>query len=345
MIRLETITTLITSIAISFIVTYITVPIFNKYMQAAGIMGTDIMKKNGNPVADMGGPGVITGLLSGIFFYIAISILFPPRIPGLVYILASLNTILIISPIGIFDVLTSLMKQREGSGIFEKIKRRGIPGWLYFFLPLPAAVPLTAVNAGISKMTLPFIGRIELGIIYPLVIIPIAVICCSNATNFLAGFNGLEAGMGFIAHIFLGLYAYLNDQMPAAAIAFVFAAALLAFLKYNWYPALVFPGDLNYTIGAVYASVTIIGNLEKFAVLCFIPWILEAILKALSKFKAESYGILQEDGTVKPRKNEIRGLTHIVMKLKSFKEYQVTQILILFELIVCVVAFIVVKFI
>jgi hypothetical protein len=73
--------------------------------------------------------------------------------------------------------------------------------------------------------------------------------------------------------------------------------------------------------------------------------IFEAILKALSKFKAESYGILQEDGTVKPRKNEIRGLTHIVMKLKSFKEYQVTQILILFELIVCVVAFIVVRFI
>jgi UDP-N-acetylglucosamine--dolichyl-phosphate N-acetylglucosaminephosphotransferase len=155
----------------------------------------------------------------------------------------------------------------------------------------------------------------------------------------------LEAGMGFVAHIFLGLYAYLNNQIPASVIAFVFAAALLAFLKYNWYPALVFPGDLNYTIGAVYASVTIIGNLEKFAILCFIPWIIEAILKALSKFKAESYGILQEDGIVKPRKNEIRGLTHIVMKLGNLREYQVTQILISFELIVCVIAFLVVRYI
>jgi UDP-N-acetylglucosamine--dolichyl-phosphate N-acetylglucosaminephosphotransferase len=314
-------------------------------MLAIGIIGTDIMKKDKVPIADMGGPGVVVGFLSGVFFYIAMNILFPPRIHGLVYILASLNTILIITLIGVFDVLTSLMKQREGIGVFEKLKRRGIPGWLYFFLPLPAAIPLVAVNAGISKMTLPFLGRIELGIMYPLVLIPIAVICCSNATNFLAGFNGLEAGMGFVAHFFLGLYAYSNDQILASTIALVFSGSLLAFLKYNWYPAKVFPGDLNYTIGAVYASVTVIGNLEKFAILCFLPWILEAFLKILSRFEAESYGILQTDGTVKPREEKVRSLTHLVMKNGSFKEYHVTQILIFFELVVCVVAFMIVEFI
>jgi UDP-N-acetylglucosamine--dolichyl-phosphate N-acetylglucosaminephosphotransferase len=314
-------------------------------MHATGIVGIDIMKKDKRPVADMGGPGVIVGLLSGIFFYIAIGILFPPRIHGLVYLLAALNTVLIITLIGIFDVLTGLMKQKEGNGIFEKLKRKGIPGWLYFLLPLPAAVPLVAVNAGVSKMTLPFFGRIELGIFFPLILIPIAVLCCSNATNFLAGFNGLESGMGLIAHAFLGIYAFQKGQIHAATISLVFTGALIAFIKYNWYPAKVFPGDLNYTIGAVYASVTVIGNLEKFAILCFSPWIIEAFLKGLSKFKAESYGIIQEDETLKPRDKKIRGLTHLVMKLGNFKEYQVTQILMIFELIICIISTFVVDYI
>jgi UDP-N-acetylglucosamine--dolichyl-phosphate N-acetylglucosaminephosphotransferase len=333
------------SVAISFTTTYIAVPVFNKYMHATRIVGIDIMKKDKRPVADMGGPGVIVGLLCGTFFYIATGILFPPRIHGLVYLLAALNTILIITLIGIFDVLTSLMKQKEGNGVFEALKRKGIPGWLYFFVPLPAAAPLVVVNAGVSKMTLPFIGRIDLGILYPLILIPIAVLCCSNATNFLAGFNGLESGMGLIAHVFLGIYAFQNGQIHAATISLVFSGALLAFIKYNWYPAKVFPGDLNYTIGAVYASVTVIGNLEKFAILCFSPWIIEAFLKGLSKFKAESYGIIQEDGTLKPRDNKIRSLTHLVMKLGNFKEYQVTQILMIFELIICVISTLVINYI
>ena len=128
-------------------------------------------------------------------------------------------------------------------------------------------------------------------------------------------------------------------------IALCFAFALLAFIKYNWYPAKVFPGDLNYTIGAVYTSVTVIGNMEKFAILCFIPYIVEAFLKALSKFEAESYGLLQNDGTVKPRGNKIRSLTHLAMRLGNFTEAQVTTILIAFEILVCAISFLLIGYI
>jgi len=337
--------TLIMAILISFASSYLTTPIFIRFMHSAGIVGRDIMKESKKPVADMGGPGVVFGLLSGVFFYIAIEIFIPPRLPGLLYILASLNTILIVTLIGIFDVLTSLMKQPEGGGVFEKLKRRGIPAWAYFFLPLPAAVPLVAVNAGVSHISLPFAGRVELGVFFPLVLIPVALLCCSNATNFLAGFNGLEAGMGLILHFSLGAYAYSKGQTNAALIAFTFAASLLAFLRYNWYPAKVFPGDLNYTIGAVSVCVAVVGNMEKFAILCFIPWIIEAFLKASSRFEAESFGVLLEDGTVKPREEGVKGLTHLVMSLGDFKEWQVTSILIVFETLICAAAFLVVPYI
>ena len=314
-------------------------------MQAAGIVGTDVMKKDKKLVADMGGPGVISGFLMGVFFFIGLEIFIPPRLTGLVYILASLCTVLIITLIGIFDTLTALFKNREGRGEFEQYKKVGIPRWLYFFIPIPAAVPLVAVNAGVSKLTLPFLGRMDLGLVYPLLLIPLAILCCSNATNFLAGFNGLEAGMGFILHLSLGLYAYSQGQFNAALIALTFAFSLLAFLRYNWYPASVFPGDLNYTIGAVYASVTIIGNMEKFAILCFTPYIIEAVLKASSRFEAESYGIIQVDGTVKSRETKIQGLTHLVMSRGNFTESQVTMILIIFEVIVCALSFLVINII
>ncbi len=85
--------------------------------------------------------------------------------------------------------------------------------------------------------------------------------------------------------------------------------------------------------------------MEKFAILCFTPWILEALLKALSGFKAENFGILQADGAVKPREQKIRSLTHLVMRSGRFTEKQVSTILILFEVVVCVCAFAIIRFI
>jgi len=336
---------LIAAIALSFALSYLSIPIFNRFMIAAGIVGRDIMKRGGELIPDMGGPGVITGFFSGIFIFIGLEVFALKNSTDLTNILASLNTVLIITLIGIFDVLTTLMRQKEGLGIFERMKRRGIPSWFYFFIPLPAAVPLMAVYAGVTHMSLPFIGRVELGVIYPLMLVPLAVLCCSNATNFLAGFNGLEAGMGLVLHLSLGLFALVSNKLPAAAIALVFAAALASFLRYNWYPGKVFPGDLNYTIGAVCACVTVLGNMEKFAILCFTPWIFEAVLKALSGFKAENFGILQEDGSVKPREPKVRSLTHLIMKSGHFTEKQVTTILIGFEVVVCLFAFAIIRFI
>lgn len=327
---------------LSFASTYFSMPYFIRFMVAAGIVGRDVMKPGRPRVADMGGPGVVFGLLAGVFFYIGVETFLFGGFPGLIYILAAVCTILIITLIGMFDVLTGLMKEREGLGLFERLKRKGIPDWVYYLAPIPAAVPLMAVNAGVSSMALPIFGRVELGWVYPLVLVPLAILCCSNATNFLAGFNGLEAGMGFVLHISLGLYATLHGEYAAAAVSLPLASSLLAFLRYNWYPARVFPGDLTYTVGAAAASVAILGNMERFAVLCFTPWILEAFLKLRSRFKAESFGILMEDGTLKPAQGGIYSLTHLVMRLGGFKEWEVSLILISVEAATCILSFILV---
>ena len=122
---------------LSFFFAFAFIPYFIRFSRAVGIVGRDIMKRDQPVVADMGGPGVILGFLTGVFFYISMEVFLFEGLPELIDILASIGTILIITLIGIFDVLTSLMKQREGPGIFERLKRKGIPQWLYFLIVLP----------------------------------------------------------------------------------------------------------------------------------------------------------------------------------------------------------------
>ena len=78
-------------------------------------------------------------------------------------------------------------------------------------------------------------------LIYPLVLVPIGVVGAANMVNMLAGFNGMETGMGIIYMGSLGLYAYFNGRQVAALIALVTLAALLGFYYYNRFPAKILP--------------------------------------------------------------------------------------------------------
>ena len=314
---------------IAFIVTYLITPTFIKILKLEGIVGRDQMKPKKPLIPEMGAPPIVFGFIAGIFAYIAAQtfIIKSLDLQQLVSLMAAILTILMIAFIGMLDELTTLMKKKD-TGKFKEYKRLGLKKWIQVVLPFSAAFPLMAIAAGVTTITVPFIGSINIGIIYPLVLVPIAIVGATNATNMLAGFNGLQAGLGIVLCSFLGVFAYLQNSYGAALIAFVFVAVLLAFLKYNWYPAKIFPGGLDYVVGAAIASIAIIGNIEKFAVLCFVPWFLELILKARSKFKAESFGVLQKDGTLKAPYKKSYSLLHVIMKLGRFNEWQVSAILI-----------------
>jgi UDP-N-acetylglucosamine--dolichyl-phosphate N-acetylglucosaminephosphotransferase len=105
----------------------------------------------------------------------------------------------------------------------------------------------------------------------------------------LAGYNGLEAGLGIIILSVMGFVAWQSGLGWVSMLAFCMVFALIAFLKYNWYPAKIFPGDtLTYSVGALIACVAILGNMERIAIILFVPYFITFILKARSRFKAES---------------------------------------------------------
>ena len=198
--------------------------------------------------------------------------------------------------IGVFDDLIS-MKQ-----------------WIKALIPVFAALPLMALKEGYSMMRIPFIGLIEFGIFYPLILVPLGITGAANAVNMLAGFNGLEVGMGVVAIGALAVIAYLIGETTALIILLAALGALVAALYYNWFPAKILVGDVGtLTIGAVVASAVIVGNYETAGVIIIIPYVVDFLIKAKNRFPY-SFGIYRDGKLYCPNGRAV-GLAQLIMKV------------------------------
>jgi UDP-N-acetylglucosamine--dolichyl-phosphate N-acetylglucosaminephosphotransferase len=196
------------------------------------------------------------------------------------------------------------------------------------------------VTAGHTEMALPFLGSVEFGIVYTLVLIPIGVMAASNLVNLLAGFNGLEAGTGAVAGAALFWVAYTTGASEAAFISVALVAACAAFLVFNFYPARIFPGNAaTYMIGALIAAIAIIGNMERVAVIALAPQIVEFFLKAKGWFKAENFGRLGRDGRLS-YEGQTQSLSHLLMKTFRPTEKQLVLMLLAIQAVFAAIAII-----
>src|SRR3989344_3052078 len=183
---------LLAAVLVSFIGTYFITPKFILFLEKIGLVGIDQQKPTKPKIAEMGGPAILFGFLGGIFFFLWLRIFLFGGFDQLIEILAGILTILIITLVGMFDDLGGLIKLRAREFTGNE-KRIGLKQWQKPLLTFVAAIPLMATMSGVSEMAVPFVGRVDFGIFYPLIFIPIGIVGASNATNMLAGINGLEA--------------------------------------------------------------------------------------------------------------------------------------------------------
>jgi UDP-N-acetylglucosamine--dolichyl-phosphate N-acetylglucosaminephosphotransferase len=321
--------TLIFSFFFSLITSLVLTKSLIPFFERNNIIALDLHKKKKPRIANSGGIAVSLSAMIGVMFFVGVQTFVFKAAGMMVFLFASILTILLITLVGFFDDLNSsdvVMGTRK--------IRKGLKKWQKPLLTLPAAIPLMAVSAGETTMTIPLFGSVNFGIFYPLILIPLGVVGAANAINLLGGFNGSEAGMGIVYCFSLGLYALLSNELVSAAIFFSTTGALIGFLKFNWYPARILSGDsLTYCLGAVVASGVIIGNMEKAGIIVMLPFIIEFLLKLGSKFKASCLGKLRRDGKLDPPYGKkIYSWTHIIMNLGKLTEKQVTVILILVQL-------------
>jgi UDP-N-acetylglucosamine--dolichyl-phosphate N-acetylglucosaminephosphotransferase len=297
-----------------------------KFLYSARIVGLDLQKRNKPKLPTSGGICVAFGVLAGLLSYIGIKTFFYGLQTEVTYLLAVVSSVLITMFIGLLDdigVKSKPVKTKEGKDI-----RFGLPQWVKPLITFPAAIPLMVVMAGDTTMSIPFFGNINFGIFYPLILIPLGFVGASNVVNMLGGFNGSEAGMGIVYMLSLGLYALLHGSIGSIIFLISFAS-LLGFIKFNWYPAKILPGDsLTYLLGSLVASGVIVGDMEKTGVIVLFPFIIEFFLKARAKFKASCLGKLRKDGKLDPPYGrKIYSLTHLILQFHP-TEKQVTLTLI-----------------
>ena len=322
---------LIVPIAISFFITLFLIPNWMKRAERAKLTGKDIHKLNSEDVAEAGGVTIISGFALGLLAYVAINTFVFKSYLNFIKIFSLLSCILLIGFIAFTD---DILGWKIGLG-----KRNRI------LLVAFASIPLIVINAGKSTIALPFLGILDLGLIYPIVLIPIGIVGATTTYNFLAGYNGLEAGLGILLLSALAIVSYFTGSSWLSVIALCMIASLLAFLIFNFSPAKIFPGDsLTYPVGGLIAVMAILGNFEKIAVFFFIPVILEFFLKARGKFVKESFGVLREDGGLNLRYEKIYSLNHLAIYLMNKKGIKPTEIRVVlsvwaFQLLIILIGF------
>ncbi len=317
----------------SFFVTLFLVRPWIRRASNAGLTGKDINKLDGKEIAEAGGVGVVLGFALGVLVYIAINTFLFDRTDNFIEIFALMSCIFFIAFISFTD---DILGWKIG------LRRR-----TRIVLVAFATIPLIAIKAGTSTIGLPFVGGIDVGLVYPLILIPLGIVGATTTYNFLAGFNGLETGLGIIFLSAMAIVAYMTGSPWLALIALCMVSSLIAFMIFNFNPAVVFPGDsLTYPIGCLIAIMAILGNFEKIAVFFFIPFIIEFFLKARGKFEKQSYGKPKKDGSLELRYDKLYSLNHVaIWAMKRMKvkptETKVVLSIWLFQILVILIGFII----
>lgn len=275
--------------------------VFSKYIEYAnkkGWIGIDIHKKSQLKVAESGGIAFLIGVIPSILLVI---FLFPEfRNESIVF----LTTILISGVIGFID-------DRRVLSSNKKILLTLLTGTPIYILNLDA---INFLN--IDDPVLPILGQLQLSIIYPLVI-PIIITILTNTVNMLEGYNGEGSGTSLIVIIFLLVSAIISGSSEGLIFSLSIIGSLAAFVKFNKFPAKVFPGDVGtLTLGAAIACIAIFGALEVAMFCAILVHIFNSfyVISSLRGFK-ESHTItekdifLKENDTIHPSTSHTAPLT------------------------------------
>jgi len=268
-----------------------------RMLKEKGNVGIDVHKPDKPEIAKGGGFIFLFAIVTSLLVVIgAMTFLSEGTInPGL---LAALVSILMAGMIGLLDDNLDFKNRTKIS------------------LPIIASIPMVAMQVGTTTMSIPLIGTLDLGVLYPLIVIPLMMTFIIDSTNMYGGQNGLEAGLASINASVIILFVILTSlfsgvamtpgQQDSAIVAGALFGAMIAFLVFNRYPAKILPGDVGrLPIGAAIAAALILGNMDRLAVVLYIPFMINFILYLLYRVHVKRTGMEwakfaspREDGTL-----------------------------------------------
>ena len=205
-----------------------------------------------------------------------------PTMGGLIFILPTILTILILLFLGKIDFSSNLLivlfvfisyaflgfiddiliiKRKNNVGLTEIQK---LIGQIIIAIVFYIIYMKSGANSTIEIHT--FNITINLGWFYCLFIL-FMLVASSNAVNITDGLDGLAGGLSLMAFLALGLISWNSNAITGtqdiAIFCFILVGTLLGFLLFNTHPARVFMGDTgSLSLGATLASVALITKHE-----------------------------------------------------------------------------------
>jgi len=225
---------IIFSLITAFLITYVAIPkviFFAEKLRLLDEAGIRASHKGSVPI--FGGIAIFTGIIFSLLFW--------ADIENIQYLLVS---ILIVFFVGIIDDLLILSP-------FKKIVGQVIAISIIIFL---GDLQIDNMHGVLGVYDLP----IWIGILFTIFV----VIVIMNGFNLIDGVDGLAGGIGVISSFSFGFIALLMGQSNMAIVAFTLMGSLLAFLKYNLYPAKIFMGDTGSLVVGLILSVLAINSIE-----------------------------------------------------------------------------------
>jgi UDP-N-acetylglucosamine--dolichyl-phosphate N-acetylglucosaminephosphotransferase len=264
----------------SFLVCNFLVPRVMRKMNELKITGIDAHKLHKPEIPEMGGVAILVSVILSTALMI---IPFEDNIIRL-RLLAFLLTVTASGAVGIVDDLKRL-------GAYTKT-----------LLTLIAALPLLIINFFypilVTSPRFPFIGRTRLAVLYPFYA-PVNVAVCSNTVNMLDIMNGVMPGTSAITFGAMLCCSVLLDSKTGLIISLVMLGIMIAYYRFNKYPAKVFSGDVgSLTVGAAIGALAIVGELEIVTVVALIPFIMNSFYMLTSMRKFQEYRLVKEPATV-----------------------------------------------
>lgn len=109
-----------------------------------------------------------------------------------------------------------------------------------------AGAALVAMGAGLvlSRLSLPLVGEVELGVL-GLAATLFWIVGCTNAVNFMDGLDGLVGGVVLLAALALAAIGAIEGGLFVFAASLFLAAGFAGFLPFNLPPARIFMGDVG----------------------------------------------------------------------------------------------------
>ncbi|WXG41283.1 MAG: hypothetical protein WED07_11045 [Candidatus Freyarchaeum deiterrae] len=256
------------------------VPRVMRKMKSLKIVGSDVHKLNKPKIPEMGGIAILISVTLGIMIMI---IPFEDNIIRL-RLLAFLLTVAATGAVGMVDDLKRL-------GAYTKT-----------LLTVIAAAPLLIINFFFPILVysprFPFIGSTRLSYLYP-IYVPVNVAVCSNTVNMLDIMNGAMPGTTIITFGAMLCCSVLLDSKTGVIISVVMLGVMIAYYRFNKYPAKTFSGDVgSLTVGAAIGALAVVGQLELVTIIALIPFIMNSFYMLTSMRKFQEYRLVKEPATI-----------------------------------------------